>query len=314
MGRTEFVRALSGLTEAFPCYEPNAYPVGPDAMQAADLLGRMEYSEAVLRSLGEAVGEVDHYSKATVLASAGRRAAGALLEIISAGVGDAEACAILEDVEPVPALASSRDVETAYGLIEDVLRDLLEDARLSAGAAHRREVALGKLERETVVVDADGRVDGIPADVLAASCAQAWCVEFAEDVAGIVEVWTDDPDPEDDSEVARSIRRGAFTSTQIRQAVTRMVMGQGYGSVGAAYDAYQSAAFSWMDAVDETGERADSNDLAVKLLEEGRQVLIAARAWVAYSTAFAALDDRLGRFRPQSSSVGNNRQPRAAED
>ena len=215
MWRDEFVRALTRLTEAFPCYEANAYPVGPDAMQAADLLGRIEHGDALLRSLGEAIGEVDHYCKATALASVGRHAAGALLEIISAGVGDAEACAILEDVEPVPALAGSHDVETAYGLIEDVLRDLLEDARVSAGAAHRREVALGKLEREMVAVDAEGRVDGIPADVLAASSAQAWCVEFAEDVAGIVEAWTDEPDPEDDSEVAKSIRRGAFAGKQI---------------------------------------------------------------------------------------------------
>lgn len=70
----------------------------------------------------------------------------------------------------------------AYGLIEGVLRDLLEDGRLSAAAAHEREAALGKLEREKVAVDSDGRVDGIPLDVLATSSVRALCVEFAEDV------------------------------------------------------------------------------------------------------------------------------------
>lgn len=59
MRRDELVRALNGLTEAFPCYEPNEYPVGPDAMQAADLLARIEHGDAVLRSLGEAVGDID---------------------------------------------------------------------------------------------------------------------------------------------------------------------------------------------------------------------------------------------------------------
>ena len=223
MDRDQVVRAFNAVLEAFPCYEDHAYPVGTEAVQAADLLARLEHRDAVLRHVGEAIGEVDHYSEATALASAGWHAARALLGIVSVGIGDAEACAILGEVEPVPALDISRDAATAYGLVESVLEDLLEDARLSCAAASDREVALGKRERGCIAVDPKGHVDGIPAEVLEGPSAQGWCMEFAEDAANIVEAWTDEPDPDDDSEKAECMRRGAFTGTQICQAVTHMV-------------------------------------------------------------------------------------------
>ena len=141
-----------------------------------------------------------------------------------------------------------------------------------------------------------------------APSAQGWCVEFAEDAANIVEAWTDEPDPDDDSEVAECMRRGAFTGTQIRQAVTHMVMGQGYFAVSNAYDAYQSAAFAWMDVIDEDGDAGEAREDAVATLTEpGRQVLVTARAWAACSTAFAALHDRLGRFRSERSPTGHDK-------
>lgn len=308
MDRDQVVRAFNAVPEAFPCYEDHAYPVGTEAVQAADLLARLEHRDAVLRHVGEAIGEVDHYSEATALASAGWHAARALLEIVSAGVGDAEACAILGEVEPVPALDISRDAATAYGLVESVLEDLLEDARLSCAAASDREVALGKRERGRIAVDAKGHVDGIPAEVLEGPSAQGWCMEFAEDAANIVEAWTDEPDPDDDSEEAECMRRGAFTGSQIRQAVTHMVMGQGYGPVSNAYYAYQSAAFDWMNVVDEDGDLGEPREDPVEtLFESGRQVLVTARAWAACSTAFAALDDRLNRFRPARSPTPHDK-------
>ncbi|MXY53918.1 MAG: hypothetical protein F4Y86_15540 [Gammaproteobacteria bacterium] len=254
MNRDQVVQALNALLDAFPWYEPHDYPVGSVAMESADLLGRLEHGDAVLKALGEAIGDVDHYSEATALASGGRRAAHALVEIVSQGVGDAEACGILNDVKPVAAFANSRDSDTAYGLVEDVLRDLLEDAKLSAAASSSREVALGDIEKGAVAVDAGGQLHGVPVDVLTAPSAQGWCMEFAEDAAKVVEAWTDEPDPDDVSEVASCMRRRAFAGTQIRQAVTHMVMGQGFGAVQNAHGAYESAAFAWMDAVKEEGE------------------------------------------------------------
>ena len=301
MNRDQVVQAVNALLDAFPWYEPHNYPVGSAAMEAADLLARLEHGDAVLKALGEIVGDVDHHSEATALASGGRRAAHALVEIVSQGVGDAEACGVLDGVKPVAAFGDSRDSDTAYGLVEDVLRDLLEDARLSAAAAYNREVALGDIEKGTVAIDPSGQLDGISVDVLTAPSAQGWCVEFAEDAAKIVEAWTDEPDPDDVSAVASCMRRGVFAGTQIRQAVTHMVIGQGFGAVQNANGAYESAAFAWMDAVNEEGEL----DI---LTEQGRYLLIAVRAWVACSTAFAALDDRLGRFLPDHGQTSHDEQ------
>ncbi|MYB37841.1 MAG: hypothetical protein F4Y26_10745 [Gammaproteobacteria bacterium] len=78
MNRDQVVQALNALLDAFPWYEPHDYPVGSVAMESADLLGRLEHGDAVLKALGEAIGDVDHYSEATALASGGRRAAHAL--------------------------------------------------------------------------------------------------------------------------------------------------------------------------------------------------------------------------------------------
>ena len=85
-------------------------------------------------------------------------------------------------------------------------------------------------------------------------------------------------------------------------------MGQGYGPVGSAYYAYQSAAFDWMDVVDEDGDLGEPREDSVEtLFESGRQVLVTARAWAACSTAFAALDDGLNRFRPARSPTPHDK-------
>ena len=275
---------------------------GDDALGAADSLAKAEYGNEVLRAIGEEISDVDGHNRITACASTARRTTAAIFDIVNeSSIVPRSGTPLLSDVSGDNALETADGAKVAYGLIEALFEEVIEDASSSLETAGQREEAIGLYQRDNGVTDEDGTVwfgamsgqIGITRETLTAEpSARNWGLEFANDIAGIAAYVEGVADNEELANL-----REPITEKLVSSAVSSVILGQGFGLVERwAAVFFEDALPNCYELTEEGCSDFDAEDLTdyqTECRKALKRLLETARDFAAGVTAYAALASAL---------------------
>ena len=273
-------RATDALSEEFVFFEE----VGTEddrAFAASHRLARLEHRNALLRRLGEELGEVDHHNTLTARGSMAQMALAAMCNMLS-GLRTDDTTAYFGDTTAyLPGTGEGE--EEVVEQIEFILSEVESDGMDAMPWGCFFEEELSAMVRGVEVKNRTRLRN--PND---------WVMEFAQDVANTVdhhvryffEGWGDD----EVSEVQfHNVDTSVFTPKVIRDTIICYFMGEANTLVANRWGDFDRASrFGWMYDLEHISE-SEIASLVVTATEQCRKLLEAARWCAAFCTAFAAL-------------------------
>ena len=277
------------------------------ALCAADALAKAEYENDNLRALGEKIGDVDNHNRATAYASSARRVAAAMHHLVAgaATTDYPDGGSLLAEASGDERIETADGATAIYALIELVVQEVAEDARVSRETADQREQSIGMYQRDANLADADGTVwipimagqAGVTRETLTTEpSAKEWAMEFATDVASIA---SSPEDYADEDDIAAM--QGAITKDVVCEAIASVVLGQGSIPLQPLKEAFFDDALTQCEElIGESAFYTDEDDLREyeeQCSNAAKRLLKTGREFAAALTAYAAL---LQAFRPKS--------------
>ena len=267
-------------------------PLGDEALNLADRIAELEYGTDVLRRLGETLDGTDYFSQETTHGTMAARCAAALYFLLRESVGDAEACLALDEYRYSDAIE-----DKLYPYIDDVVEEVVDDAVASYEAACARQQALAVFERAGRRADEKGKVFGFDAEVLLEPRARDWCMEYANDTAGLIEHYTVLVVEDDSAPLARipGFDLERFSPGDLRKAIAGLLVGQSWGAVANKQQSWDDASWHftrYLEGIREAraGDRVGQIAAGKRGQELAATALDAARELAAHCTAYAVLD------------------------
>ena len=278
---------------------------GDNALDAADGLASAEFDSEVLRSVGEAIGDVDNHNRTTAYASAAHRTVAALHAILdcAATVSYPDGAPLLSDVSGTEGMETAGGAATAYEIIEAVVIEVAEDCSASLENSDYRNQAIGMHERDADVGDAQGtvwfpimsgRIGVTRATLSKPASAKDWTLEAARDAARIAT----HPEYVADEELTAAAKGGVAKNLIVR-AVAAVILGQGRLPVQRRRDAFfEDAIVVCADLADDAAVLVHGDADEIREYEREcdgavKRLLETARGLAAALTAYAALTDAL---------------------